>query len=338
MLQAPFDIVGTLGTPSQAEWGCSVTSVAQLQQVLGQIRQRSEPLRWLGDGSNIVPTAQLSGGIIHLNLRGVAVVDNSERDVLVRAQAGNNWHQFVTHSLQQGWHGLENLALIPGSVGAVPVQNVGAYGVEAGELIETVHVVDISGQVAQIRQADCGFGYRDSRFKHDPQLAITAVDFRLSRHSAPQADYPDLQQWFNDHGDLELTPQTLFQAVVAVRQSKLPDPSAYPNVGSFFKNPVVPTKQALRLRHKHPELKTFPASTQAEDGGQTKLSAAQLIDLAGGKLAGSAAVYCWPKQPLVVVNAQRNSAEQVLNFAAQLQTLVTETFAVELEIEPQVWR
>jgi UDP-N-acetylmuramate dehydrogenase len=233
-------------------------------------------------------------------------------------------------SLQQGYYGLENLALIPGSVGAAPVQNIGAYGVELSDLLQSVTAMDLgSGKLIQLSLEDCEFGYRDSVFKRQRQrFVILEVTLRLARSPQPNIEYPDLRQELAVMRIGEPTPQDIAQAVIRVRQQKLPDPAVYPNVGSFFKNPVISAAQQASLKKQLPALKSFAFA----DG--YKLAAAQLLDLAGWKQKSGHGVSVWPGQPLVLVNEHATDGESVLQFARAIQKDVEERYGVRLEIEP----
>ncbi len=269
--------------------------------------------------------------------RGVEAVEETSETVRVRVAAGENWHQLVMRCLHEGWRGIENLALIPGSVGAAPVQNIGAYGVELSQVLKAVHVVDARGDVHELSHAACEFGYRDSIFKRadrarlsvGPEFVIYAVELQLGRSFAPVKDYPDVARWLDQRGSAQPSAKQMVDCIVAIRTAKLPDPKKYPNAGSFFKNPVVAPSQSARLRNVYPELQGFVVAEGV------KLSAAQLIDLAGCKGWRDGPVFCWPRQPLVLVN-QGGSAEQLLDFAEAVRRAVERTFEVQLELEPSL--
>jgi UDP-N-acetylmuramate dehydrogenase len=232
--------------------------------------------------------------------------------------------------LQQGYSGLENMALIPGSVGAAPVQNIGAYGVELSNLLQTVTVMDLqNGEIHRLGVDDCAFGYRDSLFKKQRhRFAILDVTLRLSVTPTLNVEYPDLQAELKAMQINNPLPAEVAEAVMRVRKRKLPDPGIHPNVGSFFKNPVVSPALEVRLRQQFPQLKSF-VSAQG-----VKLAAAQLIDLAGWKRKSAYGVMVWPDQPLVLVNQQATDGARVLQFAESIARDVLERFGVRLEIEP----
>ncbi|MEM9621798.1 MAG: UDP-N-acetylmuramate dehydrogenase [Pseudomonadota bacterium] len=335
MQPAPdFVIPNTLALQSRAQWGARMTCVDDLQELLSFCAAQNCAMQVVGEGSNIVAHSRVQGCVGVMANRGIRVLEETASSVLLYVEAGENWHQFVMHCLTAGWHGLENLALIPGTVGATPVQNIGAYGVEIAEFVHAVHVVDRAGRVHDLDPADCAFGYRDSVFKNGNDAIIHAVSLRLHKHNRVHIEYPELQSWLEDNQLLEPTPQQVAQAVIAIRASKLPDPAQVPNAGSFFKNPVVSQSHARRLQHRYPELKWYPQDNAT--GAMAKLSAAQLIDLSGGKQRLGGPVGCWPRQPLVLVNHTADEAAQVIDFAATLQSAVWRQFEVQLEVEPSL--
>lgn len=301
--------------------------------------QANHPLKIVGGASNLILPPVLPGQTVLMALMGITVVEESERDVLVRVAAGESWHDWVQHSLSAGWFGLENLALIPGTVGASPVQNIGAYGVEVGQLIERVTVWDFScGQVKCLSADDCQFAYRDSLFKkpEGQALLILSVSFRLHKQAAwrPTLDYPDLmslKQSALEKG-LGVSAQAVFDQVVAVRRHKLPDPAITPNAGSFFKNPLVSAEHCDRLRHQYPGLVAYP---QAD--GRAKLAAGWMIDQCGWKGRQVGAVGVHERQALVLVNLGQARVQELLALAHAISADVLEKFGVALEIEPICW-
>jgi UDP-N-acetylmuramate dehydrogenase len=328
-----FDLkeFNSLALPAKAEFFCSIDTVSQLQQALAYANQQNLKVTPIGGGSNLILAGDLSGLVLHINLKGVstsAVIDNS-MDISVGA--GEGWHEFVTLCLNKGWHGLENLALIPGNMGAAPIQNIGAYGVELGQFIQSVDVVNIeTGQSKVLSREDCDFGYRTSIFKQSAKdkYIITRVNLRLCTQPVINISYPALSEFIDGQ---DATPKIIFDTVCQIRRSKLPDPKEIPNVGSFFKNPIITRQQADKLIATYPQIPTFPVA-----GGLTKLAAAWLIEHCGfkGKRQGKVGVH--HKQALVLVNFEGNG-EDILTLAEAIKFQVSEKFAVVLEVEPRIY-
>ncbi|HLS43511.1 MAG TPA: UDP-N-acetylmuramate dehydrogenase [Paenalcaligenes sp.] len=284
----------------------------------------------LGGGSNVILAPQVKGLTIKTDSRGIRLIEETTDHWLIEAEAGENWHDFVAYTLEQGWCGLENLAYIPGTVGAAPVQNIGAYGVELDQRLHSVlvwHLPDAT--LHEFSAAECGFAYRDSRFKQAAPgtWLIVAVRFLLAKQWQPVLGYPDLQA----HPLLSSTPTAVdvFKAVVDIRQRKLPDPIYIGNAGSFFKNPIVSAAIVQRIRSHYPELKAYP---QAD--GRFKLAAAWLIDKAGWKARPMGRVAMHANQALVMTNLGQASATEVKALARAIQNDILNRFDVALEQEP----
>ena len=331
--QPNFPVSNTLGLEALATQGVVATSIAELQEAITIAKALTLPVFAFGQGSNVIVNNTLDYFAIAVRNTGVELLEIQEyQRVCVRAAAGIEWHRFVEHCLNQGWYGLENLALIPGMVGATPIQNVGAYGVEVADVICGVHLLDSEGQALYLTQSQCDFSYRHSRFKSQPELIVTAVDFTLSLDPQVNTEYPDIAENLDTAKVVEPMPRDVFKAVCAIRRAKLPDVKQHPNVGSFFKNPVVETKVFHQLKQKYTQLLGYPQQTSQK----VKMSAAQLLDLSGAKQLNSGSVVCWPKQPLVLVNKGGASIDEVLTFAETLATRVQQKFGVQLDIEPQL--
>jgi UDP-N-acetylmuramate dehydrogenase len=317
----------TFALESVADEVVEITDLARLREYRSEFQSGS--LLVLGEGSNIILASRIHQPVAIMRTRGIATKRHTDY-VEVCVAAGENWHQLVLWSLQQGYSGLENMALIPGSVGAAPVQNIGAYGVELSNLLQTVTVMDLqNGEIHRLGVDDCAFGYRDSLFKKQRhRFAILDVTLRLSITPTLNVEYPDLQAELKAMQINNPLPAEVAEAVMRVRKRKLPDPGIHPNVGSFFKNPVVSPALEVRLRQQFPQLKSF-VSAQG-----VKLAAAQLIDLAGWKRKSAYGVMVWPDQPLVLVNQQATDGARVLQFAESIARDVLERFGVRLETEP----
>lgn len=336
MIRSEILLKNTLALQSLADHVADVDSIADAQDAMEFGRTHGAALGCLGEGSNVILMPRVSGLICRVTRADITVVASDAESVTIDVGAGKNWHELVQETLAQKWFGLENLALIPGAVGAAPVQNIGAYGVEVAERLVSVDVVRGDGTARKMSAADCEFGYRDSIFKRRgtdsaQPLLILGITLRLSKRPAVNLSYRDLGTALGHSETKPSTlpsPQQVAEAVISIRRAKLPDPSEHPNAGSFFKNPVVDGVAADRLR----ELGATPYAFN--DG--FKVSAAQLIDLAGWKSRRQDNVGCWPQQPLVLVNYGQATAQNVLDFANDIQRSVSETFQVELELEPSV--
>ena len=295
----------------------------------------------LSGGSNVLLPAALDTTVLLPRMTGMRILSDEEDHLILQVMAGENWHRVVTTCTQKGWYGLENLALIPGLAGAAPIQNIGAYGVQLEDVLVGVRAFDL--QTRQWHFFDkfaCEFSYRDSLFKRQKQLLITCLHLRLHKDpSLTRTDYGDLHDaalaLATADGLDAPTPKHVMQAVIALRQAKLPDPAALPNCGSFFKNPVIPKAQFQALKEQHSELPSYPV-----DDAQIKIPAGWLIDRAGLKGKGIAPILCHDKQALVLTNhaKQPTVATQADIQAAQdfITSTVFERFGITLEREP-VW-
>ncbi|MCV6615067.1 MAG: UDP-N-acetylmuramate dehydrogenase, partial [Cellvibrionaceae bacterium] len=288
------------------------------------------PLLVLGGGSNVILPAHFPGLVIHMQNQGFVVEGDQ-----VRAQSGQNWHQLVAACCQQGRYGLENLALIPGSVGAAPIQNIGAYGVELKDIFISLKCIRIdSGEWETLSLQDCQFAYRESVFKNpaSPRRLISEVSLKLSREPKLTLAYPGLQQQLAEQGlePAAVSPQQVFNAVCSLRQSKLPDPAELANVGSFFKNPVIDAAQHRILKQRYPDLVSYPA------GADFKLAAGWLIDKAGWKGERRGPVGVHNKQALVLVNHGGASSAQLMQLAGAIEADIREKFGISLEREPRL--
>ncbi|WP_417532679.1 UDP-N-acetylmuramate dehydrogenase [Marinobacterium stanieri] len=332
-----FDIslaqCNTLGLPARAERFLDVTSIEQLSELESWLKQEAAPLLVLGGGSNLVLSDDLPGVVAHIAIRGWELMAEQDAEVLLKVGAGENWHQTVARTLESGYFGLENLALIPGTVGAAPIQNIGAYGVELKDRLRAVEVFDRHDQsIRQLSNAECRFGYRDSIFKSgEPErYIITAVELALNKTPDLQLDYGGLREALS--GIDAPGPLDVFDAVCRVRRSKLPDPAELGNAGSFFKNPLVHSAVYERIRADYPDLVAFP-----EADGRWKLAAGWLIDRCGLKGARDGSVGTYPRQALVLVNWGGARRADVEHFSSSIREAVLDRFGVELEPEPRFY-
>ncbi len=326
--------LNTFGIDAKASAYLQVTSVEDLRAV------RSDPVLStlrrlvLGGGSNLLLTRDFDGLVLHMSNIGIAVTGEDEDSFYVTAQAGENWHAFVQWTLAHGYSGLENLSLIPGSVGAAPIQNIGAYGAELADFFHSLKAFDFqTGDILTLSLSDCRFAYRDSIFKQAlrDRTVILEVTFMLPKRWQPNLRYAELAVELQTRGVLQPTARDISEAVIAIRSRKLPDPAKVGNAGSFFKNPVVSAEQHARLLAQHPQLVSYP---QAD--GSVKLAAGWLIDQCGwkGKSLGSAGVH--DKQALVLVNRGGATGSQVAQLAERVRLDVEQKFGVILVIEPIV--
>lgn len=331
---APLRSRNTFGVAARAPWLVSVDDAAALPEALAAPPLREGIALAIGGGSNLLFAGDPDGAVLELSGRGVRVLDEDGERAIVRADAGVPWHGFVMQSLASGFAGLENLALIPGTVGACPIQNIGAYGVEVREFVHAVDAYEpATGQWHRFDNAACAFGYRDSRFKRETdRYLIAAVEFALPRRAAPRLDYAGIGEELAARGVRAPTPRDVAEAVIAIRQRKLPDPAVLGNAGSFFKNPIVPAAQADALLARHPGLPVFRGDGQAT----RKLSAAWLIDGCGwkGHRDGDAGVSA--AHALVLVNHGHASGAQLLDLARRIAESVRERFGVAIEPEPRI--
>ena len=315
---------------------CELDDLARLPELLASEPYRRGPVLWLGGGSNLLFTGDYPGLVVKVALTGVTVRHENDDEVVVEAAAGENWHGFVQHTLEQGWAGLENLSLIPGTVGASPIQNIGAYGVEVKDCLTEVVCADLrdNGALRILSNAECRFGYRDSVFKHEMngRLLVTAVRFRLSKRPELHTGYGDIGKELAAMGKANgASPSDVSEAVIRIRSAKLPNPLELGNAGSFFKNPIIDADTAEALLARHPDLPHYPAGA-----GKTKLAAGWLIDRAGlkGYREGDAGVHA--RQALVLVNYGHANGKEIWALAQKVQAAVKERYGVQLEPEPLV--
>ena len=324
----------TFGLPAVAHTLVRITSDADVRRVVDDRELGLAPKFILGGGSNIILTRDMPQVVLKVEVRGMRLVEARADAWIVEAGAGESWHALVEFTLANGFPGLENLALIPGSVGACPVQNIGAYGVELQDRFEELDAVDlVTGRSVTIGAQACAFGYRDSVFKHmlAGRSLITRVRFRLPRPWQPVLGYLELQKKMAETGNHAPEAREIFDWVCAIRRGKLPDPAAIGNAGSFFKNPVVTPEQCRDIIGRDPEIVYYPMAD-----GSVKLAAAWMIDACGwkGKSVGDAGVY--EKQALVLVNRGAAIGSEVMTLALAIQESVYGRFGIRLEPEPVV--
>lgn len=353
---APLEAFNTFHIVAKAQTLVHITRESDVRELLDHPEWGGSARFVLGGGSNIVLTGDVKPVVLKVEIMGRRLVQETPKAFIVEAGAGENWHDFVVWTLEQGYPGLENMALIPGTVGASPVQNVGAYGVELQDRFESLDAIDLqTGAVFTLDAAQCAFGYRDSVFKHTSNTGaieagpteaasharqalglkdralILRVRFALPKPWKPVLGYADIEKKMAEHSCTRPTPQQLFAWVCEVRRAKLPDPQVIGNAGSFFKNPTVSQEQCADIIARDPKVVHYRLAD-----GSVKLAAGWLIDSCGwrGKSVGQAAVF--EKQALVLVNRGGATGGEVITLAKAIQTSVYERFGILLEPEPVV--
>ena len=328
----------TFSLPAVARTLVRVASDADVRLVVEHPQLGRAPKFVLGGGSNIILTRDMPQLVLKVEVRGMRLIEERADAWIVEAGAGEGWHELVAFTLAHGWPGLENLALIPGTVGGAPVQNIGAYGVELAERFHSLDAVDlVTGRGVSLDARACRFGYRDSVFKQGGfgglagKSLITRVRLRLPRPWQPVRGYLDIERRMAETGNAAPDAPTLFDWVCAIRRAKLPDPAVIGNAGSFFKNPVVSAEQCRDIIGRDPHLVHYPLAD-----GRFKLAAGWLIDACGwrGKAIGGAAVY--ERQALVLVNRGGATGAEVVTLARAIQESVYGRFGIRLEPEPVV--
>ena len=306
------------------------TSVDELKQTLQQENLSEKKWLHIGGGSNLLFTGDYEGVILHSAIKGTEVVHEDDEAVHVRVGAGEVWDDFVAYAVNQGWYGAENLSLIPGEVGASAVQNIGAYGMEAKDLIVKVETVEVAtGKERVFANSECGYAYRESVFKHSlkGQYIVTKVSYRLSKTPSFHLDYGNVRAELEKRG-CELTLPNVRQTIIDIREAKLPDPKVQGNAGSFFMNPIVPRAQFESLLAVYPQMPHYEV-----DAERVKIPAAWMIDQCGwkGKRLGNAGVH--DKQALVLVNVGGATGEEVILLSEAIQKSVFDKFGISISPE-----
>lgn len=324
----------TFGLAAQAKLMARVNSITNLQEILADANLKKEKRFILGGGSNILLTKNVDALVIKNEISGIELIEETEDAFLVKSGAGVVWHELVMHCIANGYAGIENLSLIPGNVGAAPMQNIGAYGVELKDVFHSLEAVEIAtGNVETFTASDCEFGYRESVFKRKQkdQFVISSVSLKLNKKPSFNTSYGAIEEELQRLGVTSPTIQHVSRAVINIRQSKLPNPKELGNSGSFFKNPVVSTAKYEELQSKHANIPGYPA------GEQTKLAAGWLIEQCGwkGKVVGNTGSHA--KQALVLVNYGNATGVEIFNLSEDIMKSVYNTFGVQLEREVNVY-
>ena len=324
----------TFGIDVKAGKFISVETTEELKQVLS--KTYASELFILGGGSNMLLTGDIKKTVLHINLKGKEIIRETDNDVLVKAMAGESWHEFVLWCLEQDFGGIENLSLIPGNVGTTPIQNIGAYGVEIKDSFESCTALHIQTlELKEFNLAECRFGYRDSVFKNElkDQYIITSVTFRLSRKNHRlNTSYGAIDQFLEKKGLARPGIKDVSDAVIKIRQTKLPDPKELGNSGSFFKNPVVSAQDLKCLQKEYPEI---PHYTLSPD--EVKIPAGWLIDRAGFRGYREADAGVHKNQALVLVNYGNASGQDILRLSQKIQEEIFEQFGIRLQAEVNIF-
>ncbi len=326
--------LNTFGIEAKAHFFVEVQNKDELINILLNNDFKDMPKFILGGGSNILLTKDFEGLVIKINIKGIEKIKEDAESVWVRAGAGENWHEFVLYCLENGWNGVENLSLIPGTVGAAPMQNIGAYGVEIKEVFDSLVAVNrANGELQTFSKEACQFGYRESIFKNEVknQYVIVNVTFRLSKKANFNISYGAVAQTLASMGVTALTAKAISQAVIKIRQSKLPNPEQIGNAGSFFKNPEISKEQFDVLKAIYPAIPNYPVGEQT-----VKVPAAWLIEQCGwkGKRIGNTGSH--KDQALVLVNYGGATGQEIQALAEQIQQSVLEKFGIHLNMEVNI--
>ncbi|MCB2208065.1 MAG: UDP-N-acetylmuramate dehydrogenase [Bacteroidetes bacterium] len=324
----------TFGVAVEANRYVAITSVKDLQELYAEGELSKKPVMVLGGGSNILFTQHYEGFILACQILGKEILKETEDEIIIRVGGGEHWPSFVDEMVEKGYGGIENLSLIPGKVGAAPIQNIGAYGVEVKEVFENLDAFELkTGKTRKFNKSECEFGYRSSIFKttEKGKFFITHVTFRLSKKPKLNLSYAPLKEAFAGRSVDDIFIKEVSEAVIQIRNSKLPDPEKLKNAGSFFKNPVVSEKKVDELKYLNPDMPVYP-----QPGGQAKLAAGWLIEQCGwkGKRKGDAGVH--EKQALVIVNYGNATGKEILALANDIQKSVQQQFGIKLEPEVNI--
>lgn len=324
----------TFGLEAYAKFFVAVSTVDELKDVLQQPELKDLPRFILGGGSNILLTKNFDGLVIKNSIKGIEQLQEDDKHVWLKVGSGEVWHELVLHTINQGWGGMENLSLIPGQVGAAPMQNIGAYGVELEASFESLEAVDMqTAEVRSFNKDECNFGYRESVFKTSlkGQYCIVSVTFKLNKKPALNISYGDIKRTLDDMQVWEPTVKDVSAAVIKIRQSKLPDPKVLGNSGSFFKNPEIPKEQFEALQQYFPLIPSYPTPS-----GLVKVPAGWLIEQAGwkGKRIGNTGSHA--QQALVLVNYGGATGQEIYQLALDIQASVKEKFGITIVPEVNV--
>ena len=329
-------LFNSFGIHALAKQFCTVTSLNEIQELLEWNKINKNPLLVIGGGSNLLFTKNFDGLVLQNALKGIELIKEDHDYFYVKAMAGENWHQLVTYCVNMQYQGIENMSLIPGNVGASPMQNIGAYGVEIKDVFESLEAVQISdGSIVTFDNKTCEFGYRESIFKHQlrNQFIILSVILKLRKFPKYNTSYGNIEQELINMNVQDPNIQSIAEAVIRIRQRKLPDPTKIGNAGSFFKNPIISTALYDQLKKDYKDIPGFAVSATAF----TKIPAAWLIEQTGWKGYRLGDTGCYPLQPLVLVNYGNATGAEIFNLSTQIIEKVQARFGIQLEREVNIY-
>ncbi len=329
----PLSSYNSFRCEAKASYFCAVKRKDEIDESISWCKHQNKPFLILGGGSNILFTNDFDGLVIKMEIKGIKLLNETSTDVLISVGAGENWHLLVKYCVQKGWGGIENLSLIPGTVGAAPIQNIGAYGVEAKDSIQKIIAFDTkSNQWITLNNEACHFDYRNSIFKQEKnRYIISEVHFLLQKQPNLRTDYGAIRDVLHKKQIKQASIQDISDAIIEIRSEKLPDPAVLGNAGSFFKNPTVSQAQYNQLKESHPNLVAFPISNS-----EYKIAAGWLIEQAGWKGKKHGPVGCYEKQALVIVNYDHATGKEILNFSESIIQSVNNMFGIQLEREVNI--
>jgi UDP-N-acetylmuramate dehydrogenase len=324
----------TFGIDCSSKLFCEVNSQEEILELISSEAFKSNQILILGGGSNILLTQNFEGLTVKNSIKGIEKIDENLEHILLKAGGGEVWHDFVMYAVNHNWAGVENLSLIPGTVGAAPMQNIGAYGVEIKDVFHSLEAIEIAtGNLKTFLRDECKFGYRESVFKHElkNQFFITSVTFKLSKNPKFNTSYGAIAQTLENNGIKELSVKAISDAVIAIRQSKLPNPKKLGNSGSFFKNPEISTELAANLKANYPDIPLYPINSST-----TKVAAGWLIEQCGwkGKIVGNTGAH--KDQALVLVNYGNASGSEIYNLSLEIKASVKLKFGVDINPEVNI--
>ncbi len=321
----------TFGVEASAHYFVAVSNYDELKSLITNLKPAENKHLIMGGGSNLLFTKDFDGWLLHSEIQGIEVMEEADKHVLLKVGSGENWSDFVDFTVEKGWGGLENLSLIPGTVGAAPVQNIGAYGTEQKDVFVSLEACNlITGKICHFNKLECDFGYRSSILKEAEKgkWFVLNVTYRLLKTPELHLDYAPLRKVFENIPAEEITVKAVSEAVKSIRRSKLPDPEELGNAGSFFKNPVILHEKFLSIQQRFPQIPFYPS-----ENGKVKIPAGWLIEQAGwkGKQVGNAGVH--HQQALVIVNYGKATGKEILQLSKDIQNDVLQKFDITLEPE-----